>query len=68
MEFKGKRQYEIAKKVGFNRKKTRTKNSTLGYPTFIARKMMKNQQTRLGRTASCVERKPEECDTCRSRE
>lgn len=40
----------------------------LRYPNFIARKMMKNQQTRLGRTASCVERKPEECGTCRSRE
>lgn len=52
MEFKGKRLYEITKEVGFNRKETGTKDCILGYPTSNVRKMMKNQQTGRGRTAS----------------
>lgn len=71
MEFKGKRSHEITKKVAFNpqkKKKNGTKDRVLQYPTFRLKKMMTNQQTRQGRKASWVERQPEECATCRSRE
>lgn len=56
MEFEAKRLYEITKKVSFSENKLGPRTASLDTPTFRGRvrKMMKNQQTRLGRTASYV--------------
>lgn len=73
MEFKGKRMYEIIKKLGFDGEETRTEDCLLGYPTFREKKDGEGPVNKTGKNKKVgrkkkKERKQKEYGTCRSRE